>query len=88
LTQLYRAQRDSDDIKDDVRNLLVGSWEPSVPNGASTATWGRRDETSGQGQGGVDMCWDKAGGVVPLSLTDMTEEEKEVSCSWVFIGRC
>lgn len=78
LMQLFRSQRESDDVKEGLSNLYVGAWEPNITNGSSSATWGRRDENSSQGQGGVDLCWDKDGSVLPLSLMDMTEEEKEV----------
>jgi PERQ amino acid-rich with GYF domain-containing protein len=76
--QLFQRQRDSDDIKDGLTSLYVGSWEPSISNGISGGTWGRRDDHSSQGPGGVDLCWDKDGSVFPLSLSEMTEEEKEV----------
>lgn len=78
LIQLFQRQRESDDIKDGLTSLYVGSWEPSISNGISGGTWGRRDDHSSQGPGGVDLCWDKDGSVYPLSLSEMTEEEKEV----------
>lgn len=78
LIQLFRGQRDSEDIKDGLSSLYVGSWEPNISNGTSSATWGRRDDHGRDGQSGVDLCWDKDGSILPLSLTDMTEEEKEV----------
>jgi hypothetical protein len=77
LLDLYREQGDSEEIKGDASNLYVGTWEPNLSNGSGGPIWGRRDD-HGQGQSGVDLCWDKDGSILPLSLTDMTEEEKEV----------
>jgi hypothetical protein len=41
---------------------------------------GRKDDHGGgrEAPSGVDQCWDKDGSILPLSLTDMTEEEREV----------
>ncbi|KAF2472888.1 uncharacterized protein BDR25DRAFT_12289 [Lindgomyces ingoldianus] len=77
LTQLFRGLRESEEIKDGLSNLYIGGWEPNISNGASSATWGRRDDHSRESQGGVDLCWDRDGDVLPLSLTQMTDEEKE-----------
>jgi hypothetical protein len=78
LLQLYHAQRESEDIRDGMSSLYVGGWEPNVSNGTSNATWGRRDDPSREAQSGVDLCWDRDGSTLPLSLSDMTEEEREV----------
>jgi PERQ amino acid-rich with GYF domain-containing protein len=78
LIQLFREQNDSEEIKDGLSHLFVGAWEPSITNGASSASWGRRDDTK-EGPSGVDLCWDRDGSVLPLGLTDMTDEEREVS---------
>jgi PERQ amino acid-rich with GYF domain-containing protein len=77
LLGLFRGQQESDGTRGGLSDLYVGAWEPNISNGASSATWGRRDEGK-EGQSGVDLCWDKDGNIQPLSLTEMTEEEKEV----------
>jgi PERQ amino acid-rich with GYF domain-containing protein len=78
LLQLFHAQRETEDIRDGMSGLYVGGWEPNISNGTSNATWGRRDDPSRETQSGVDLCWDRDGSTLPLSLSDMTEEEKEV----------
>lgn len=78
LLQLFHAQRESEDTRDGMSSLYVGGWEPNVSNGTSSATWGRRDDPSREAQSGVDLCWDRDGSTLPMSLSDMTEEEKEV----------
>ena len=87
LLQLYHAQRESESIKDGLSSLYVGAWEPSISNGTSSATWGRRDDPAKEAPSGVDLCWDKDGNVLPLSLTDMTDEEKEV-CDFLLLQNC
>jgi PERQ amino acid-rich with GYF domain-containing protein len=75
---MYRLQKDSEEIRDGLSDLYMGAWEPNISNGASGASWGRRDDHGREGQSGVDLCWDKDGSIAPLSLSDMTEEEREV----------
>lgn len=60
----------------------MGAWEPHATNGAASASWGRKDDHGGgrEAPSGVDQCWDKDGAILPLSLTDMTDDEREV-CS-------
>jgi PERQ amino acid-rich with GYF domain-containing protein len=80
LLQLFRSQKGSDEMNDGLSDLYAGAWEPNASNGASAASWGRRDDHGREGQSGVDLCWDRDGGVLPLGLTEMTEDEREV-CS-------
>jgi PERQ amino acid-rich with GYF domain-containing protein len=60
-------------------DLYAGGWEPQTINGTSTMSWGKRDENSKDAQPGADICWENDGGVLPLGIADLTEEEKEVS---------
>lgn len=78
LVQLFQSQRDSDDIKEGLSHLYMNSWEPHATNGASGASWGRKDDHGREGQSGVDQCWDKDGSIQPLHLTELTEDEREV----------
>lgn len=78
LLQLFRSQKGSEEIHHGLSDLYAGAWEPNVSNGASGASWGRRDDHGREGQSGVDLCWDRDGAILPLGLTDMTEDEKEV----------
>jgi PERQ amino acid-rich with GYF domain-containing protein len=78
LVDLFKSQRDSDDIKEGLSHLYMGSWEPHASNGASGASWGRKDDHGREAQSGVDQCWDKDGSIQPLHLTELTEDEREV----------
>lgn len=78
LLQLFRAQRESDEVRDGLSDLYVGPWEPNISNGTSGASWGRKDDHGRDSQSGVVLCWDKEGSIVPLSLSGMTEDEREV----------
>jgi PERQ amino acid-rich with GYF domain-containing protein len=78
LIDLFKLQKESDDLADSLDSLYVNSWEPNISNGTSSATWGRRDEHNKEGQVGADICWDRGGSVDPLNLRNLTEEEREV----------
>jgi PERQ amino acid-rich with GYF domain-containing protein len=80
LTQLFRIQQSSSDLNDGLSDLYMGGWEPHATNGASSASWGRKDDHGREREApsGVDQCWDRDGSILPLSLTDMTDDEKEV----------
>lgn len=79
LVQLYRTIADAQELEDDISDLTMGSWEPHATNGASGASWGRKDDSSRDGQSGVEQCFDRNGSIEPLSLRDHTDEEREVS---------
>jgi hypothetical protein len=80
LTQLFRIQQASSDLSDGLSDLYMGGWEPHATNGSSSASWGRKDDHGREREApsGVDQCWDRDGSILPLSLTDMTDDEKEV----------
>lgn len=80
LTQLFQAQQDTEELAEGLSNLYMGAWEPHTTNGASGASWGRKEEHGREAQSGVDQCWDRDGSTLPLSLADMTDDEREV-CS-------
>jgi PERQ amino acid-rich with GYF domain-containing protein len=78
LTQLFKTQRDSDELEDDLSSLSMGSFETHTTNGASSASWGRKDDHGRDAQSGIEQCWDRNGSSEPLSLRDLTDEEREV----------
>jgi PERQ amino acid-rich with GYF domain-containing protein len=77
LTQLFKTQRESDDLSDGVANISMGTWDVHATNGMSGASWGRNDH-SRDVPSGVDQCWDREGNTEPLSLRDLTDEERDV----------
>ncbi len=79
LLLLFRAQQSSVENNQGLSDLYAGAWEPNVTNGTSSAHWGRRDDQGREAQSGVDLCWDIHGSIVPLSLSEMAEDEREVS---------
>ena len=78
LLDAFRAQQSSDGaFKDGLAGLFIGGWQPDVTNGAMSAGWART-EHGRDVQPGPEVCWDREGGVEPLGLADMDEEEREV----------
>ncbi|KAH8723650.1 hypothetical protein GQ44DRAFT_740880 [Phaeosphaeriaceae sp. PMI808] len=83
LTHLFKTQRESDDLADGLSSLSMGAWDPHATNGVSATSWGRNNEHGKDVQSGVDQCWDRHGSIEPLSLTDLTDDEREVFLSSV-----
>jgi hypothetical protein len=78
LTQLFKTQRENEELTDGLSNLSMGVLEQHAANGVSSASWGRNHDHSRDAQSGVDQCWDRDGSIEPLSLRDLTDEEREV----------
>lgn len=87
LTQLFRTQQEAGDLTDGLSSLYTGGWEPHATNGASGASWGRSNDHGREAQSGVDQCWDREGTILPLSLTDMTDDERDVRIAQHTFGR-
>jgi PERQ amino acid-rich with GYF domain-containing protein len=77
LLELCKGLEDAGIVTQTVSELFVGGWEPNVSNGASTTTWGRRDEQ--KESHGADLCWDRDAHMLPMGLRELTEEERDVS---------
>ena len=77
LLELFRREHDIGHLKDGVTDLYMNGWEPSIANGLSATSWGRRDDQK-DGQTGADVSWDRDGQIHPLALAEFSEEEKEV----------
>lgn len=54
----------------EVKDLILGEQGPGSGGG-----WGRGGD---EGAGGAEVCWEKDGGLKPVSLEEMIEEEREV----------
>ena len=76
LLDFYRTQADTQTTHINIADLYVGGWNPEISTSANNDTWVRRDEQ--REVYGPEVCWDASGSVEPLSLREMTEEEKEV----------
>ena len=78
LLDLYRSQQTSDGgLRDGLPSLYVGGWQPDTANGAHSAGWSR-NEHNRESQPGPDLCWERDGGVEPLGLTEMDDQEREL----------
>lgn len=79
LLDLFRFKQESDGaLKDGLASLYMAGWEPSTSNGASASGWNRRDEQAKEHAPGPEVCWDRDGATAPISLLDMSDEEREV----------
>ncbi|KAF7866732.1 hypothetical protein EAF04_005574 [Stromatinia cepivora] len=74
LYQKHREAKDSGARNGDVSRLYVEGWNPGQSNGTNGRAWGK--VTDGRETHGPDACWDMTGNQRPVSLEEMTEEEK------------
>jgi len=88
LLELFQNQRENNDLSEGLEGLYVAGWEPSAANGVTSGSWGRRDESSKDHALGVDVCWEREGTSLPLSLTEMTEEDREVRMQSTSVNFC
>lgn len=76
LLDMYRAQEKLEQPSPRIEDLFVDGWHPRAPNGTQNGGWGKKDH---HGDAiGTDLCWDYDGGIQPISLNPMSEEEHEV----------
>jgi PERQ amino acid-rich with GYF domain-containing protein len=76
LLQIYRNQEEIGALSGDVSDLFANGWNPGHTNASNGRSWGK--PTDGRDNHGPDVCWDSLGGVRPIGLEDMSEEEKTV----------
>ncbi|KAI9706969.1 MAG: hypothetical protein M1820_004556 [Bogoriella megaspora] len=74
LLDLLRQQQEAVQHAQDISALFVGGWEGRDPNGINNTESDGAPNGSAQG---VDICWQRTGGIKPLGLSEMTDEEKE-----------
>ncbi|KAL8632071.1 hypothetical protein Q9189_002214 [Teloschistes chrysophthalmus] len=82
MLNLFRAQPDGVSPGFDIRDLYVDGWNPMPSRGMTNGGWSRKDESEDIANG-PEICWDHNGSVLPLGLSEMTEQEKEVFSSSV-----
>ena len=78
MTDIYKAQRDSDVLNRNLEQLFSGGWNPFEQRDVAMSTWDKRDKGKDQ-TAGPEICWNHQVDDDPLSLLDMTDEEREVS---------
>ncbi|KAA8894985.1 hypothetical protein FN846DRAFT_971644 [Sphaerosporella brunnea] len=70
LLNLFKVQESGGTLGSKIADLV----DTDFGAGTNSGGWGRSgDETTN----GVDMCWEKEGGLKPISLEEMAEEERE-----------
>lgn len=86
LIALYKQQRDTGAIDQNLSSVFTGGWNPLDNRESASSAWGRRDEGK-EPSVGPEVCWDHSAGAEPLALTQMSDEEREV-CSCQPNTRC
>ncbi|KAL8637180.1 MAG: hypothetical protein Q9228_005524, partial [Teloschistes exilis] len=82
MLNLFRAQADGGSPAPDISDLYVDGWNPMPSRGMTNGGWSRKDEPEDNANG-PEICWDHNGSVLPLGLSEMTEQEREVFSSSV-----
>jgi PERQ amino acid-rich with GYF domain-containing protein len=77
MVDIYKAQRDSGALNRNLEQLFSGGWNPFEPRDEAPSSWDKRDKGKDQ-TAGPEICWNHHVDDDPLSLLDMTDEEKEV----------
>ena len=75
LLDMFRAQQERPSQLS-VEELFIDGWSPTGTNGLTNGGWSRHDDY--KESNGPEICWDHDGGVHPLGLLPLNEEEKEV----------
>lgn len=80
LLDLYQKHWDAKESgvrNGDVSRLYEPGWNPGQSSGTNGRAWGK--VTDARESHGPDACWDMSGSQRPVSLEEMTEDEKTVS---------
>ncbi|KAF5867017.1 hypothetical protein ETB97_006863 [Aspergillus alliaceus] len=77
LLELYKSQREMGVLGKNLADYLAADWNPQVEASAINGAWGRREDSK-DNPSGPGVCWDHGGQMEPLSLVDMTDDEKEL----------
>ncbi|KAF4552049.1 GYF domain-containing protein 1 [Elsinoe fawcettii] len=78
LLDLYKTQIGNDNAsRDSLTSLYVAGWEPDQANGSSDAASGWLGQAHRDGQNASEPFWNNDGGILPLGLVDMTDEDRE-----------
>lgn len=84
LLDIYRTQQETDQSNNDVTRLFMNNWDPTQSNGTNGRGWGKSNDTRDQTYG-PEVCWDQSGQVHPISLEEMSDVERMVSCLMILI---
>ncbi len=77
LIDIYKTAQETGELSKDISHLYVGSWDPSQSNGTNgRASWGKGSDSRDSDAAGV--AWESNANLAPISLEELTEEEKIV----------
>ncbi|RDW69395.1 GYF protein [Coleophoma cylindrospora] len=74
-SQLLDIYTQLENTNGDVGRLYENQWDPGHSNGTNGRGWGKSNDT--RDTNGPDLCWAMTGDVGPISLQEMTVQEKE-----------
>jgi PERQ amino acid-rich with GYF domain-containing protein len=77
MIDIYKAQRDLGALDRNLEQLFSGGWNPFEQKDEAVSTWDKRDKGKDQ-TAGPEICWNPQVDDDPLSLLEMTDEEREV----------
>ncbi|KAL9064805.1 MAG: hypothetical protein Q9157_007699 [Trypethelium eluteriae] len=77
LLDLLKQQQEAIHQAQDLSALFVGGWDGRDTNGANYGDLEPRERGLNGLPHGAEICWESNGGIQPLGLIEMTEEEKE-----------
>jgi PERQ amino acid-rich with GYF domain-containing protein len=78
LLSIFKTQRDSGSLGKNMGDHFLAAWNPLEDSSSTNGAWGKREDQKDPSSG-PEVCWDHLGLHGPLALSDLTDEEREVS---------
>lgn len=78
LLSLYKSQRESGNWGKYVTEYFMADWNPCEGTSTVNGGWNKKDDYK-DSHSCPEICWDHSGQVEPLALSEMNDEEKDVS---------
>ena len=82
---IFRQQREAGNLDSNLTQVFRGTWNPTEPRNGTAASWGKENKDQSIGP---EVCWESEPGNSPLTLTEMTESEREVSRLTTILKSC
>lgn len=80
MLSIFKSQKEAGDLGKNLSTLFIDGWDPEKAHGSTNQSWSKRDEPGREGNSlGPEVCWEFRGGVLPLGLSQLSEEEREAS---------
>lgn len=78
LLNIFKTQRDSGTLGKNMGDHFLAAWNPLEDSSSTNGAWGKREDQKDPSSG-PEVCWDHLGQHGPLGLTELNDEEREVS---------